>query len=62
MEFIWGGMAIMSLGYGLFIDFSEEFSMLKIVIFEIVAGMSRHLFILFVLDIQLGIVFVISPS
>ncbi|CAG8980445.1 hypothetical protein HYALB_00013639, partial [Hymenoscyphus albidus] len=38
MEFIWCGMAIMTIGYGLFIDLSEDFSMLKIVPFQIIAG------------------------
>lgn len=46
MEFIWGGMAIMTLGYGLFIDFSEGSSMLKIVPFEMIAGMPNPFFLI----------------
>lgn len=52
MEFIWGGMAIMTLGYGLFIDFSEELTTIKIVLFEIIAGMLKLL--LMILDLILG--------
>ena len=38
LKLIWIGMGFLSLGFGLFIDLSANFSMPKIAIFEIVAG------------------------
>jgi hypothetical protein len=39
LELIWIGMAVMTLGFGLFIDLSVNFSLPKIVIFQLIAGL-----------------------
>jgi predicted MFS family arabinose efflux permease len=39
LEPIWVGMAVMTLGFGLFVDLSVNFSLPKIIIFQLIAGL-----------------------